>query len=239
VCSKLCPRFLNVRILLVEEARYSHGRFCFRGSAGGFGFGGFAVQGGEEFLGGRRCGHCALENDVLGTQALVVQLLVGVLVGPEGRALERDSSKKSSGTRITENLRTQSDALISGFGFWRTGIRAVRLSGQPLPTTHAMRFSAYFVGRMNSVGSSQMQPRLREMSGKRFIRHVDSSRVRRHLCLTGVEYERAMPGRAVERRSPARPLEISFNQACAGAPNFTKMRAKAPQARPSAKGEFQ
>ena len=33
--------------------------------------------------------------------------------------------------------------------------------------------------------------------------------------------------------------KISLNQACAGALNFTKVRARAPQARPSAKGELQ
>ncbi len=32
--------------------------------------------------------------------------------------------------------------------------------------------------------------------------------------------------------------KISLNQACAGALNFTKVRARAPQARPSAKGEL-
>jgi hypothetical protein len=43
-----------------------------RGSVGGFAFGRFAVQGREEFLGGRRCRHCSLENDVLGTYVFAI-----------------------------------------------------------------------------------------------------------------------------------------------------------------------
>jgi len=41
-----------------------------RGSVGGFTFGRFAVQGGEEFLGGSRWRHRSLENDVLGSHIL-------------------------------------------------------------------------------------------------------------------------------------------------------------------------
>src|SRR4029077_1721779 len=67
------------------------------------------VQGGEEFLGGRRCRHRSLENDVFGSYVLAVQILVAILVGPQGRALKRDTRKEPSGTRICQNLRSQRD----------------------------------------------------------------------------------------------------------------------------------
>src|SRR5215470_3537138 len=76
-------------------------------SVGGFRFGRFAVQGGKQFLGGRRWKDSSLENDVLGTHVLVVQILVAILVGPQGGALKRDARKEPSGTRITQNLRSQ------------------------------------------------------------------------------------------------------------------------------------
>ncbi len=69
------------------------------GSVGGFGFGRFAVQGGEEFLGGRRCRHRSLENDVLGTQVLLVQVLVAVLIG---RRVEPSSEMPAKSPRERE-----------------------------------------------------------------------------------------------------------------------------------------
>ena len=57
-----------------------------------------------------------------------------------------------------EQFADHADAVISGVGFWHTGIRAVRFSGQPLPTTHPMRCFTYSATLEHSVGSFRTSP---------------------------------------------------------------------------------
>jgi hypothetical protein len=58
---------------------------------------------------------------------------------------------------LGEQFADHANVLISGVGFLHTGIRAVRFSGQQLPTTHPMRCSTCFVALRHSVGSSRRQ----------------------------------------------------------------------------------
>jgi len=68
---------------------------------------------------------------------------------------------------LGEQFADHAKVLISGVGFWHTAIRAVRFSGQPLPTTLPMRCSTYFAVLSHSIGSSRTQPMHCEMSGGR------------------------------------------------------------------------
>jgi hypothetical protein len=59
------------------------------------------------------------------------------------------------------------NVLISGVGLRHTGIRAVRFSGQPLPSTHPMPCSTYVAALRHLVGSSRTLPLpLCQLSGK-------------------------------------------------------------------------
>jgi hypothetical protein len=66
---------------------------------------------------------------------------------------------------LGEQFADHTKVLISGVGFWHTGIRAVRFSGQQLQTTKAMRCSMYFTALRHSVDSSRTQPPLGQFSG--------------------------------------------------------------------------
>ena len=62
----------------------------------GLGFGRFAVQRGEQFLGGRRWRNRSLENDIFGTYVLVIQVFVAILVGwtARSRSIETKRSRE-------------------------------------------------------------------------------------------------------------------------------------------------
>src|ERR1700730_1347950 len=68
---------------------------------------------------------------------------------------------------LGEQFADHAKVLIFGVGFWHTAIRAVRFSGQPLPTTRLMHCSTYFAALRQLIASSRTQPTLCEVSGER------------------------------------------------------------------------
>jgi hypothetical protein len=97
-----------------------------------------------------------------------------------------------------EQFADHAKVLISGVGFWHTGIRAVRFSGQPLPTTHPMRCSTYCAAPRHSVGLSR-PPRLRQLPGERVNQNLSPA--------TAVESPLAG---MVVRATPDRRCAVSF-----------------------------
>src|ERR1041384_1330936 len=68
-----------------------------------------AIQITDQLLRRRWYGHSTLKDDRFSLYFPVVDFLVGVIVGPHGRAFQRDAREQTASTRITQYFGAQGD----------------------------------------------------------------------------------------------------------------------------------